>query len=83
MTRAEVRIALYRTRSVDTFRRENLNEPRMEVDEYAHEAEERIEESFREHFIYALQVAVVIYVSTILVFGTECFRVFIRYCPMI
>lgn len=55
----------------------------MEVDEYAHEAEERIEESFREHFIYALQVAVVIYVSTILVFGTECFRVFIRYCPMI
>ena len=40
-------------------------------------------DTFRERFAYSFHFALVVYVSTVLVFGTECFKVFFRYYPVI
>jgi len=40
-------------------------------------------ERFRDRFVYSLHVAVVVYLSVVIVLGTECLTVFLKYYPLI
>ena len=55
----------------------------MESGSEPHSREDRRRESFRDRMVYSFQVAIVVYVSVVLVFGAECFSVFLRYYPLI
>ena len=55
----------------------------MAVEEDECTEQEARKESFRDRFTYSIHVAIVVYVSVVLVFGVECFTVFLRYYPLI